>query len=80
MLRKPPEMRFDEIAKVLEYFGWRLINVDGSHFHYEKYEKEGYSDLIVVQHNKKVKRGYITAIIKIENLEEWYEQTKEKRK
>ena len=77
MLRRPPEMRFDEVAKVLEYFDWRLINVDGSHFHYKK---EGYSDLIVVPHKNKVKRGYITAIIKIENLEEWYEQTKEKRK
>jgi predicted RNA binding protein YcfA (HicA-like mRNA interferase family) len=71
MLRLPPEMRFAEVNIVLEYFDWELINVDGSHFHYEK---SGYPDIVIVQHKKRVKRGYIRAIIEIQNLEEWYEQ------
>lgn len=73
MLRLPPEMRFAKVEKVLDYFDWNLINVDGSHYHYEK---PGYPDMIIVKHKNKVKRGYIREIIEIQDLEEWYEQNK----
>jgi predicted RNA binding protein YcfA (HicA-like mRNA interferase family) len=74
LLLRPPEARFNDIVKVLEYFGWELKNVKGSHF---VYHKEGYLPLTITKHKNKVKRGYIIKLIKILELEEWYEEQKE---
>ncbi len=73
MLRLPPEMRFEDVIKVLKHFGWRLKNVIGSHF---TYYKSGYMPFTVVKHKNKVKRGYIKKAIDRLNLEEWYEKHK----
>ncbi len=72
MLRLPPEMRFDEVAKVLRWFGWQLDrSTSGSHF---VYGKTGFPSITIPKKHKKAKRGYIRKIIEILNLEEWYEQ------
>jgi len=71
MLRLPAEMRFEDVVKVLEFFGWNLENVNGSHF---VYYKEGFLPLTVVRHKNRVKRECIRKIIGILNLEEWYEE------
>lgn len=74
MLRLPPEMRFDEVTKVLKWFGWQLDrSTPGSHF---VYLKEGFPQITVAKKHKKLKRGYIREIVEILNLEEWYEQNK----
>jgi len=72
MLRLPPEMRFEEVIKVLEAFNWQLINTEGSHFIYAK----GDVQITIVKHHSKVKRGYFREIVDILNLEEWYEKNK----
>jgi predicted RNA binding protein YcfA (HicA-like mRNA interferase family) len=74
LLKEPPEVEYNDIEKVLEYFGWELRNVRGSHF---TYYKEGYMPFVVVKQKNKVKRGYVRKLIKILELEEWYEKQKE---
>lgn len=74
LLRRPVEASFEDIVRVLEYFGWKLKNDKGSHF---TYYKEGYMPFGVVKQKNKVKRGYIRKLIKILELEEWYEKQKE---
>ena len=74
LLRRPVEASFEDIVRVLEYFGWELRNVKGSHF---IYCKEGDMPFVVVKQKNKVKRGYIRKLIKILELEEWYETQKE---
>lgn len=74
LLSEPPEVEYNDIVKVLEYFGWVLRNVKGSHF---TYYKEGYMPFVVIKHKNKVRRGCIRKLIKILELEEWYEKQKE---
>lgn len=72
MLRLPAAMRFEEVVYVLEYFGYHLENVKGSHFIYMKNGKI----LTIVKKVKRVKRGYIREIVDMLDLEAWYEQKK----
>jgi len=72
MLRLPAEMRFNEVIKVVEFFDWKLNNVDGSHFYYCKQN----SILCIVKHKNKVMRTYLKRVIDFLNLEEWYEKQK----
>ena len=46
LLGRPVEASFEDIVRVLEYFGWELKNVKGSHF---TYYKEGYMPFGVVK-------------------------------
>jgi len=73
MLCLPPEMRFGEIKKVLERFGWRVSKVKGDHFNFKK---ENEFLIISAKKGRKVKRGYIRRIVDKLNLEEWYEEHK----
>ena len=72
MLRLPAEMRFNEVIRVVDFFDWKLNNVDGSHFYYCKEN----SILCIVKHKNKVVRTYLKRIINFLNLEEWYEKNK----
>lgn len=72
LFRLPAEMRFSEVTQVLEFFNWKLENVDGSHFYYCKQN----SIICVVKHKNKVVRVYLKRIINNLNLEEWYEKQK----
>ncbi len=73
MLRFPPEMRVEEVEKVLRHFGWEERNRRGSHVVYCK----GKEILVVVEkRGRKVKTTYIKRIVERLNLEEWYEQRK----
>lgn len=74
LLRRPPEAHVKDIERVLKYFGWSIKNKKGSHF---VYHKEGHLPLTITKHKNKVKRGYIIKLIKILELEEWYEEQKE---
>ena len=68
LLRKPVDMRFEEVAAILEHFGFTLDkkNQKGSHFVYFKGDK-----LITIPvHNHMVKRTYLQQIIEMLGLEE----------
>ena len=73
MLRLPPEMRFEDILKVLKYFGYKCKNVTGSHY---TYYKVGNKPFTIVKDGKKIKKAYIRKIKEILNMEEWYENHK----
>lgn len=63
--RNPPFMRFDLIKKFLEYHGYYLDQVHGSHF---KFTKDGCYPLIIPVHNNQVKRAYIIRLRKRLNI------------
>jgi len=68
LLRKPVDMRFDEVKVILENFEFTLDtkNQTGSHFVFFKGELQ----ISVPMHNHKVKQTYLKKIIEILGLEE----------
>jgi predicted RNA binding protein YcfA (HicA-like mRNA interferase family) len=68
LLRKPVDMRFEEVRVILEYHGYTLDrkNQKGSHFVFFM----GDQILTIPVHNKVVKRTYLQMIIEILGLEE----------
>ena len=68
LLRKPNDMRFDEIKNVLENEGFKNARTRGSHFAF-KNAKNG-KRIIIPTHNNIVKKCYIEEIIKILELED----------
>jgi predicted RNA binding protein YcfA (HicA-like mRNA interferase family) len=72
-LRKPPEVLFEDVAKVLEAFGYKeRPSGGGSH---RAFVKSGHPPKIVPTiKGRRVKRVYVTMIIDNLELEEWYEK------
>jgi predicted RNA binding protein YcfA (HicA-like mRNA interferase family) len=72
-LRKPPEVLFEDVAKVLEAFGYEpRPSGGGSH---RVFVKPGHPPKIVPTiKGRRVKRVYVTMIIDNLELEEWYEK------
>ena len=68
MLRKPKEMAFSDIVRVLEYEGWKLDRIRGSHHIFMK----GVATIVIVMHHNIVKGIYIKHLIKKLELEEKY--------
>lgn len=64
----PKEMAYRDIVKVLEYEGWKLDRVKGSHHVFAKKEET----IIVVMHHSLVKSVYVKRVIEMLNLEEKY--------
>ena len=74
-LREPsePEFDFEEVKKVLKKFDYELSRSRGSHFAFRRKR----SPLInIPTHKGKVKKKYVKEVVKILNLEEWYEKNK----
>jgi predicted RNA binding protein YcfA (HicA-like mRNA interferase family) len=72
-LRKPPEVLFDDIAKVLEAFGCEERPPrGGSHRFFAKPGHQGKT--IPTVKGRYVKRRYVSMIIDNLELEEWYEK------
>jgi predicted RNA binding protein YcfA (HicA-like mRNA interferase family) len=68
LLRKPVNMRFEEVAAILEHYGFTLDkkNQKGSHFVYFKGDK-----LITIPvHNHMVKKTYLLLVIEMLGLED----------
>ena len=67
-LRKPVDMRFDEVKVILEHFGFTLDkkNQKGSHFVFFK----GDLQMTVPVHNHVVKRTYLQIMIEMLGLED----------
>ena len=68
LLKKPPEMRFAEIKKILEHSGFKNVRTRGSHFVF-KNSANG-KKIIIPTHNHRVKKCYLEEIIEILNLED----------
>lgn len=59
----PNDLRFDEIKKVLEFYGYTLSSKKGSHF---TFRKEGEKPITIPVHGKTgIKKTYVEEIKKI---------------
>lgn len=58
-MAEPTEMSIGAITAILQHFGYRLVNIAGSHFHFKK---DGKSPIIIPVHHQKVARVYIIMI------------------
>ena len=74
LLSHPPEARFEEIAYILEAFGFREVRSKGSHHSFEN--NTGEVIIIPKKGGRKVKRTYIEEVIKLLDLENWQNDTK----
>ncbi len=68
MLRRPTEMTFDDVAKVLEAFGYEKVR-ENKHV---TFVKPGTSTLLVIPkvHGRMVKRTYLVRIIEVLGLDD----------
>lgn len=62
LTHSPNNVTIHELKAVLEYFGFRLIRINGSHFIFKN--QEGISKSVPV-HNNKIKPYYIKDILKL---------------
>jgi len=62
LLRSPSEMRIEEIINILNFLGYKLDRIKGSHYIFAKKEMD---DIIIPSHNKKVTKIYLKEIRKI---------------
>lgn len=60
MKNRPNGMRFNEVMKVLEHFGYIGVRVKGSHHHFRN--KEG--DLITIKRTDPVKAVYVKDVLR----------------
>lgn len=65
LLRKPVDMRFDEIQKILKSHGFENVRTRGSHFIFTNNKNV----ITIPVHNNTVKKTYLEKIIEILELE-----------
>ena len=71
-LRLPPEASYDDVARLLESFGYTEFAAGGSH---RVFRKAGcYPITVPTKKGRKVKRVYVKRIVELLALEEWYEE------
>jgi len=72
-LRKPPQVSFEDVVKVLEAFGYELRSAGGgSHRFFAKPGHRGKT--IPTLKGRYVKRRYVSMVIDNLELEDWYEK------
>ena len=72
ILENPKNVSFDELDSVLSQFGWSYSSPKGSHY---PYSHEGFRDIITVPFKRPfVNEHYVKQVIKILNLEEYYDE------
>ncbi len=55
--KRPVEAEFDDVATVLEHFGWKAARTKGSHV---SFTKAGEAPIVIPKkHGRKVKRVYL---------------------
>ena len=67
LLKKPPDMRFDEVKRILENSGFKSVRTRGSHFIFKNSDTR--KKVCIPTHNNRVKKCYLEDIIEILNLE-----------
>jgi len=71
-LREPPEVSFQDVAKVLEAFGYEERPSESGH---NIFAKPGeYPITVPTVKGRRVKRVYVRKIVERLRLEEWYEK------
>ncbi|MFA5480362.1 MAG: type II toxin-antitoxin system HicA family toxin [Candidatus Muiribacteriota bacterium] len=70
-IESPNNIVFKEIEKLLQAFGYEKAKQGGSH---NVFRKNGCNPITVPDNKKPVKTVYIKEIIKILNLEDFYEK------
>lgn len=65
LLRKPNDMRFDEVRTILKNHGFENVRTKGSHFLFT----DNRSVISIPVHNNTVKKIYLEKIIKILKME-----------
>ena len=74
-LRKPTQLTFEDVERVLEAFGYSLSSHSGTS--HRVFRKPGGKTITVpIDNGHWVKGVYIQKIVSLLNLEEWYEQRK----
>ena len=63
-----PDLRFDELKKVLEYYGYEMSAPKGGSSHYT-FRKPGYSPITIPKH-KPIKKIYIEMVREVVEREE----------
>lgn len=63
MRRLPPVMRYEEVAKVLEAYGFKEVRSSSSHHIFRHTDGRMYS--VPKKHGKVVKREYIRGVLKL---------------
>ncbi|NJN23875.1 MAG: type II toxin-antitoxin system HicA family toxin [Acaryochloridaceae cyanobacterium RL_2_7] len=67
-LRRPPSVRFDEVASLLKSFGFIEARVRGSHHTFRR-DLDGLIITVPKKHGQVVKRTYVIQIIELLDLE-----------
>jgi len=57
--KEPTEMHYNEVKNVLEYFGYELTNIKGSH---HKFTLNNFAFIMFPVHTQKVQRVYLKNI------------------
>lgn len=74
ILKNPKKVDFNELSRLLEGFGFERRQPSGGSSHYV-FRKAG-SMPISVPKDKPVNKTYVTKVIELLNLEEWYEKNR----
>jgi predicted RNA binding protein YcfA (HicA-like mRNA interferase family) len=72
ILKNPKNIAFEELSKLLEGFGFECRQPKGGSSHYI-FRKTG-NQPISVPKAKPVNQAYVKQVVKLLNLEEWYEE------
>ncbi len=67
LLALPKDMSFSDVQKILEWHGYELNRVKGSH---HMFTKTDFDPVVIPVHNKSVKIDYLKKIIKAIPLED----------
>jgi predicted RNA binding protein YcfA (HicA-like mRNA interferase family) len=66
LLRRPTDMRFEEVKTILRNHGFENVRTKGSHFFFTN----NIDVISIPVHNNTVKKAYLENIIEILNLED----------
>lgn len=69
-LSSPSEASFEDVKRLLEAFDFQEVRSSGSHVMFR--HKDGRMQSVPKQNGRKVKKVYIKQIVKLLNLEDWY--------
>jgi predicted RNA binding protein YcfA (HicA-like mRNA interferase family) len=73
LLNNPKDVRFEDLDKLLKAFGYEVRQPGGGSSHYV-YSKKGKRMLITIPYRKPVKQCYVKQVIKLLELEDYYEE------
>ncbi len=73
LFNNPKDVRFEDLDKLLKAFDYEVRQPRGGSSHYV-YRKKGKEMLITIPYKKPVKQYYVKQVIKLLELEDYYEE------